>query len=74
MKFARKFALSITAGQVKHCCRHINMHTTKFTKKSVRIQARTQTFEKGGANLMFFFTKGGANLKKILILKPKLGV
>ena len=32
-----------------------------------------QTFEKGGANL-WVFTKGGANLKKILILRPKLGV
>ena len=36
-------------------------------------QARTQTFEKGGANL-WIFTKEGANLKKILILKPKLEV
>ena len=43
-------------------------------------QARIQTFEKcvgggerGGANLMVF-TKGDANLKKILILRPKLGV
>ena len=30
-----------------------------------------QTFEKGGANLRVF-TKGGANHKKILILRPKL--
>ena len=37
------------------------------------IQARTQTFEKGGANLRVF-TKGCASLKKILILRPKLGV
>ena len=37
------------------------------------LQARTQTFEKGGANLRDF-TKGVANLKKILILRPKLGV
>ena len=29
-----------------------------------------QTFKKGGANL----TNGGANLKKILILRQKLGV
>ena len=38
-------------------------------------QARTQTFEKEDANLRVF-TKGwaGANLKKILILRPKLGV
>ena len=35
-------------------------------------QARTQTFEEGGANLRVF-TKGGASLKKILILRPKLG-
>ena len=32
-----------------------------------------QTFEKRGANLKVF-TKGGTNLKKILILRPKLGV
>ena len=36
-------------------------------------QACTQTFEKGSANLKVF-TKGGSNLKKILILRPKLGV
>ena len=36
-------------------------------------QARSQTFEKGGANLRVF-TKGAANLKKIMILWPKLGV
>ena len=35
-------------------------------------QARTQTFEERGANLRVF-TKGGASLKKILILRPKLG-
>ena len=32
-----------------------------------------QTFEKGGPNLSNF-TKGAANLKKILILRSKLGV
>ena len=36
-------------------------------------QACTQTFGKGGANLRVF-TKWDANLKKILILGPKLGV
>ena len=36
-------------------------------------QARTQTFEKGDTNLRNF-TKGSANLKKILILRPKFGV
>ena len=34
-------------------------------------KARMQTFEKGDANLRVF-TKGGADLKKILILRPKL--
>ena len=34
--------------------------------EAVSSQARTQTFEKGGANLRDF-TKGGVNLKKILI-------
>ena len=37
------------------------------------MQARTQTSEKGSANLKVF-TKGGANLNKILILRPKLGL
>ena len=37
------------------------------------LQACMQTFEKGRANLSVF-TKAGANLKKILILGPKLGV
>ena len=32
-----------------------------------------QTSEKGSANLRVF-TKGGVNLKKILIFRPKLGV
>ena len=32
-----------------------------------------QTFEKRGVNLRVF-TKRGANHKKILILRPKLGV
>ena len=46
-----------------------------YTIIIIIIQARTQTFEKGDANLMFF-TKGwgDANLKKILIFRPKLGV
>ena len=35
-------------------------------------QTRTQTFKKGDGNLTFF-TKGGVNLKKILILRPKVG-
>ena len=34
-------------------------------------QARTQTFEKGAASLRVF-TKGCANHKKILILRPKV--
>ena len=36
-------------------------------------QARMQTYENGGANLRVF-TKGGANLKKNLILRPIWGV
>ena len=37
------------------------------------LQARTQTFEKG-VRIEGFLQKGGANLKKILVLRPKLGV
>ena len=38
-------------------------------------QASKQTFEKGGAKLHGrVYTNVGANLKKNLILKPKLGV
>ena len=36
-------------------------------------QARMQTFEKGGANFRYFM-QGGANLKKIPVLRPKLGL
>ena len=36
------------------------------------LQARTQTFEKGGANLSVF-TKWGANNKKIRILSQNYG-
>ena len=45
-------------------------------------QARTQTFEKkcvcgggggGAGGNLWVFTRGGANLKKILILRPRLG-
>ena len=43
------------------------------TQKSNELQDNTQGFEKGGANLRVF-TKGDANLKKILILRPKLEV
>ena len=39
----------------------------------VHSQARTQTLEKGGANWRVF-TKGGMNVKNILILRLKLGV
>ena len=36
------------------------------------LQAHMQTFKKRGANFRYF-AKGGANLKKIMILEPELG-
>ena len=47
----------------KHC-RYIFM---------VKLKASMQTFEKRGANFRYF-TQVGANLKKILMFGPKLGV
>ena len=39
----------------------------------VKLKASMQTFEKRGANFTYF-TQVGANLKKILMFGPKLGV
>ena len=44
-----------------------------YPNENITTQARTQTFEGGRGEFKGFY-EGGANLKKILILRPKLGV
>ena len=56
-----------------HAGSHVSDHCPLGYLLFLMAQARKQTFEERGANLRVF-TKRGANLKKILILRPKLGV
>ena len=51
---------------------HYHVHLKWLT--IIYIQARTQTFEKVGANFNYFRQGEGSNHKKIPIFRPELGV